>query len=76
MPRNVPTARTLPSGLIQYGAPPGGHDDLVMALMLAWEGSRFVLTQEQWRAATSLSLVSGGILGDPPLVALLPGSQL
>ena len=24
------SARTLPSGLIQYGAPPGSHDDLVM----------------------------------------------
>jgi len=44
------SAKTLLSGLIQYGAPPGSHDDLVMALMLAWEGSRFVLTREQWRA--------------------------
>jgi hypothetical protein len=43
------SARTLPSGLIQYGAPAGSHDDLVMALMLAWEGSRFVLTREQRR---------------------------
>ena len=44
------SAKTLPSGLVQYGAPSGGHDDLVMALMLAWEGSRLVLTREQWRA--------------------------
>ena len=43
-------AKTLPSGLIQYGAGPGSHDDLVMALMLAWEGSRFVLTREQRQA--------------------------
>ena len=26
----------LPSGLIRYGAPSGGHDDIVMALALAW----------------------------------------
>ena len=44
------SAKTLQSGLVQYGAPSGGHDDLVMALMLAWEGSRLVLTREQWRA--------------------------
>jgi hypothetical protein len=31
------SAKTLPSGLIQYGAPPGSHDDLVMALALAWQ---------------------------------------
>ena len=48
------SARTLPSGLIQYAAPPGGHDDLVMALMLAREGSRFVLTREEWRALQRL----------------------
>ena len=36
-----------------------------MALMLAWEGSRFVLTREQWRVLrTSLWLVSTAILSD------------
>ena len=44
------SAKTLPSGLIQYGGPLGSHDDLVMALMLAWEGFRLVPTREQWRA--------------------------
>jgi phage FluMu gp28-like protein len=29
-------AETLPSGLIRYGAPAGGHDDCVMALLLTW----------------------------------------
>lgn len=29
-------AETLPSGLIRYSAPAGGHDDTVMALMLAY----------------------------------------
>jgi hypothetical protein len=29
-------AERLPSGLLRYGAPAGGHDDMVMALALAW----------------------------------------
>jgi hypothetical protein len=29
-------AERSPSGLLRYGAPPGAHDDCVMALMLAW----------------------------------------
>lgn len=29
----------LPSGLIRYGAPPGLHDDTVMALAIAWHGA-------------------------------------
>lgn len=29
----------LPSGLIRYGAPPGFHDDGVMALAIAWHGA-------------------------------------
>jgi hypothetical protein len=29
-------SETLPSGLTHYSAPPGGHDDTVMALMLAY----------------------------------------
>lgn len=28
----------LPSGTIRYGAPPGQHDDTVMALAIAWHG--------------------------------------
>lgn len=28
----------LPSGLLRYAAPPGMHDDCVMALALAWQG--------------------------------------
>lgn len=28
----------LPSGLLRYGAPAGGHDDTVIALALAWHG--------------------------------------
>lgn len=31
-------AERLPSGLLRYEAPPGGHDDTVMALALAWQG--------------------------------------
>jgi hypothetical protein len=29
-------AERLPSGILRYGAPSGGHDDTVMALALAW----------------------------------------
>ena len=29
-----------PSGLIRYEAPPGFHDDCVMALALAWQGAQ------------------------------------
>ena len=31
------SAKTLPSGLIHYGAPPGSRDDLVMALTIEWQ---------------------------------------
>jgi hypothetical protein len=31
-------AKPLPSGLMRYGAPSGGHDDTVMALAIAWQG--------------------------------------
>lgn len=34
------TMERLPSGLLRYGAPEGGHDDAVMSLALAWSGSR------------------------------------
>jgi len=32
-------AERLPSGLLRYGAPEGGHDDCVIALALAWSGA-------------------------------------
>jgi hypothetical protein len=32
------TAKPLPSGLMRYEAPDGGHDDMVMALAIAWQG--------------------------------------
>jgi phage FluMu gp28-like protein len=31
-------AKPLPSGLMRYEAPTGGHDDTVMALAIAWQG--------------------------------------
>jgi hypothetical protein len=31
-------ATRLPSGLLRYAAPPGQHDDMVSALLLAWQG--------------------------------------
>jgi hypothetical protein len=31
-------AKPLPSGLMRYEAPSGGHDDLVMALAIGWQG--------------------------------------
>ena len=34
------TLERLPSGLYRYGAPPGGHDDTVIAAALAWHGVR------------------------------------
>jgi hypothetical protein len=33
------TMERLPSGLLRYGAPDGGHDDCVMSLALAWSGA-------------------------------------
>ncbi|RMG93172.1 MAG: hypothetical protein D6706_15890 [Chloroflexi bacterium] len=32
-------AERLPSGMLRYGAPAGMHDDCVMALALAWQGT-------------------------------------
>lgn len=29
----------MPSGMMRYGAPPGGHDDGVMALAIGWHGA-------------------------------------
>jgi hypothetical protein len=29
----------LPSGMVRYEAPPGSHDDFVMALALAWQAA-------------------------------------
>ena len=29
----------LPSGMVRYEAPSGGHDDFVMALALAWQAA-------------------------------------
>lgn len=34
------THTRLPSGLVRYAAPPGAHDDTVMALALAWWAAR------------------------------------
>ncbi|MGQ9889843.1 MAG: terminase large subunit domain-containing protein [Aggregatilineales bacterium] len=34
-------AERLPGGGYRYNAPPGGHDDCVIALALAWHGARF-----------------------------------
>lgn len=31
-------AKPLPSGLMRYQAPEGGHDDCVMSLAIAWQG--------------------------------------
>jgi hypothetical protein len=31
-------AKSLPSGMMRYAAPEGGHDDMVMALAIAWSG--------------------------------------
>ena len=31
-------AKPLPSGLMRYEAPSGGHDDMVMALAIGWQG--------------------------------------
>lgn len=33
-------ATKLPSGMTRYEAPSGGHDDMVIALAIAWEGAR------------------------------------
>jgi hypothetical protein len=31
-------SKPLPSGIMRYDAPSGGHDDTVMALAIAWQG--------------------------------------
>jgi hypothetical protein len=35
------TLQRLPGGGYRYEAPPGGHDDTVMATALAWHGARY-----------------------------------
>jgi hypothetical protein len=35
------TLERMPGGGYRYGAAPGGHDDTVMALALAWHGVRY-----------------------------------
>ena len=35
----------LPSGMVRYEAPPGAHDDCVMALALAWQAA---ILPTQW----------------------------
>lgn len=37
------TSTRLPSGAFRYAAPPGGHDDTVMAMAFAWSGLSHVL---------------------------------
>jgi phage terminase large subunit-like protein len=37
------TSTRLPSGAFRYAAPPGGHDDTVMALAMAWSGASSAL---------------------------------
>lgn len=37
----------LPGGLLRYGAPPGGHDDGVMALAIAWYAARGGMGQQR-----------------------------
>jgi hypothetical protein len=44
-------ARPLPSGLMRYAAPEGSHDDIVMALALAWTGLTTWEQQRQERQA-------------------------
>lgn len=38
------TLERLPGGSYRYGAPPGSHDDTVIATALAWHGSRYAAT--------------------------------
>ncbi len=35
------TLQRLPSGRFRYSAPPGGHDDTVISLALAWHGAQY-----------------------------------
>ncbi len=35
------TLERLPSGRFRYGAPPGGHDDTVISLALAWHAAQY-----------------------------------
>ena len=39
------TSTRLPSGAFRYSAPPGGHDDTVMALAMAWSGASSILPE-------------------------------
>lgn len=39
------TSTRLPSGAFRYAAPPGGHDDTVMALAMAWSGASSALPE-------------------------------
>jgi phage terminase large subunit-like protein len=66
-------AKPLPSGLMRYEAPNGGHDDCVMALAIAWQGitghNRTKSHAEHFRAAmtANASLTKSSMGGDSDL---------
>ena len=73
-------AKPLPSGLMRYEAPSGGHDDIVMALAIAWQGitagKKKELDAEHFRACAeaTASLTRAGMMGgDGGSMDRLPG---
>lgn len=63
-------ATRLPSGAMRYAAPPGGHDDTVVATMLAWNalggGPPLSMDQVGFGVADSFGAYTDGGWGSPP----------
>lgn len=57
------TAERLPSGLLRYTAPSGGHDDTVIALCLAWEAATSTAPS---RPAVDVRFALGDARARPP----------
>jgi phage FluMu gp28-like protein len=67
-------AEKLPSGLMRYTAPPGSHDDCVIAICLAWAATAFFhahFVQPQRPAVVYLDLESGRFTTERPTLRLI-----
>jgi hypothetical protein len=61
-------AKSLPSGMMRYAAPEGGHDDMVMALAIAWSG----LGLRQRRAQVQYMQYDGRLTTSPRILQISP----
>jgi hypothetical protein len=61
-------AKSLPSGMMRYAAPEGGHDDIVMALAIAWSG----LGLRQRRVQVQYMQYDGRLTTSPRILQISP----